>query len=241
MPLRLLALVLLLAGSAEIAPQGVLGVSHVSIRANGPAISVTGGAEEVSATLHGRAGAALDGLVIERTGRRTSIVLAAVVEVGARIEVRVPTSTNLSVEGSNGGAVIVRGVRGQLEVVNSNAGIVLDRVAGTVLASTSNGSIEATLQSVDPALPLSFLTSNGAIDVTFPADLRANVRMESDTGPMATDFELVGIGAQPIERRMMRGGRFRTIRQGAINGGGPEITLRTENAPITIRKPRQNN
>src|SRR5688500_7292097 len=107
---RALALVLLLAGSAEIAAQGVPGISHVSIRATGPVISVTGGAEEVSATLHGRGGAALDGLVIERAGRRISILLAAAIETGARIEALVPTSTNLRVEGSNGGAVIVRGV-----------------------------------------------------------------------------------------------------------------------------------
>lgn len=238
---HVLAMSVLLAGAAEIGAQGALGVPHVSIRATGVAILVTGGAEEASATLHGRGGTALDGLVIERAGRRTSIILTAVIETGARIEARVPTSTDLRVEGSNGGAVIVRGVRGQLEIVNSNAGIVLDGVAGTVLASTSNGSIEARLQSVDPALPLSFLTSNGAIDVTFPADLKANVRMESDTGPITTDFELVGIGAQAIERRIMRGGRLRTIKSGAVNGGGPEITLRTENAPITIRKSRQNN
>ena len=235
---RILVLVLLLAGSTGAAEQGTLGVTYVSIRATGAAISVTGGAEEVSATLHGKDGTAHEGLVIERAGGRTSILLAVAVQSGARIEARVPASTNLHVEGSNGGAVIVRGVSGQLEIVNSNAGIVLDRVAGTVLASTSNGSIEAALQSVDPALPLSFLTSNGAIDVSFPADLKANVRMESDTGPTTTDFELVGIGAQAVERRILRGGRLRTIKYGAVNGGGPEITLRTENAPITIRKRR---
>jgi hypothetical protein len=132
--------------------------------------------------------------------------------------------------------VIVRRVTGQLEIVNSNAAIVLDGVAGTVLATTSNASIEGTLLAVDPSLPLSFLTSNGPIDVTIPSAVKANVRLESDTGPIATDFALAAIDGQAIERKLMRGGRLRTIKHGAVNGGGPDITARTENAPITIRK-----
>jgi hypothetical protein len=236
---RHLTLVLLLAGTTGMAAQGAHSITHVSIRATGAAISVTGGADEVSAALYDRRGAAIDGLVVERAGRRISLILAVAVAPGARIEARVPTSMGLHVESSNGGPVTVRNVSGQLEILNANAGIVLDGVAGSVLASTSNGSIEARIQSVDPGLPLSFLTSNGAVDVTFPSDLKANVRLESDTGPLRTDFNLSSIGKQPIERRIMRGGRLRTVKYGAVNGGGPEITLRTENAPITIRMRKQ--
>jgi hypothetical protein len=34
----------------------------------------------------------------------------------------------------------------------------------------------------------------------------------------------------------MRGGRLRTIISGAVNGGGPEIDFRTENAAIVVRR-----
>jgi hypothetical protein len=226
-----LALALLLAESVATPAQG----AFVSIRATTAAISVTGGAATVSATLYDASGAEVDGLVVEREARRTRIVLVTPVKPGARIEARVPSATDLRVEGSNGGPVTVRGVSGQLEIVNSNGGIVLERVGGTVLASTSNGAIEATLQSIAPGLPMSFLASNGRIDVTLPANVKANLRMESDTGPVTTDFELARIGGEPIERKMMRGGRLRIITHGAVNGGGPAIDARTENAPIVIR------
>jgi hypothetical protein len=209
---------------------------YVSIRAPAVAISVTGGAAEVSATLYDANGIKGDGLVVEREASRTRIVLVAPVKRGARLEAHVRTDTDLRIEGSNGGPVIVHRVNGQLEIVNSNAGIVLDRVGGTVLASTSNGAIEATLHSVNPTLPMSFLTSNGRIDLTFPANMKANFRIESDAGPITTDFQLARIPGEPLERKVMRGGRLRTIIRGAVNGGGPDISVRTENAPIVIRR-----
>jgi hypothetical protein len=226
-----LTLALLCDQAVPIAAQG----PHVSIRATTAAIAVTGGAATVSATLYDAGGTEIDGLVIEREPTRTRIVLAAIVKPGARIEARVPSVTDLRVEGSNGGPVTVRGVSGLLEVVNSNAAIVLRGVSGTVLASTSNGAIEGTVLSVAPGLPMSFLTSNGRVDVTLPAKVKAELRMESDTGPITTDFQLTPLGAEPLERRIMRGGRLRTIRHGAVNGGGPRIDVRTENAPIVIR------
>jgi hypothetical protein len=232
MRVALTALSLLL---SSVAPSPA-GRPLIAIRATTAAIVVTGGAEDVSATLYDAAGAEIDGLVLEREASRSTVVLAATVTLGARIEVRVPRAADLRIEASNGGPVAVRDVHGQLEVVNSNAAIVLDRVGGTVLASTSNGPIDATLVSVEPTLPMSFLTSNAAITVTLPDTLEANLRMESDTGPLTTDFVLAGHGGGPAERKVMRGGRLRTIISGAVNGGGPEIDFRTENAAIVVRR-----
>jgi len=232
MGIVLVALTLLLAGP----PASAVLRPVVSIRATTVAIVVTGGASIVSAKLYDATGAEIEGLVIEREALRTTIVLAATVKPGARIEARIPRVADLRVDASNGGPVTIRDVHGQLEIVNSNAAIVLDRVGGTVLASTSNGPIEATLVSIEPSLPLSFLTSNGRITVTLPADVKANLKLESDTGSITTEYTLSAVAAAPIERKVMRGGRMRTIVSGAVNGGGAEIELRTENSPIVVRR-----
>jgi hypothetical protein len=226
-----ITVLLLLVGSVATSARGL----DVSIRTMTAALVVTGGAAEVSARLVDSDGTEIPGLVIERDATRMSIVLARSVRPGARVEVRVPTEITLHVEASNGGPVTVSAVHGQIEIVNSNAAIVLDAVGGTVLASTSNGPITATLRSIDPALPLSFLTSNGAIDVTFPSSLKAVLCLETDTGPIASDFALAPAGG-PVDRTMMRGGRLRTLQCGSVNGGGTDIRLRTENAPIHVRK-----
>ena len=211
---------------------------EVSIRATTAAVIVTGGSAEVSATLYDPAGRAVDGLIVERDGSRTTIVLVDSVKPGARIEARVPGRVHLRVEASNGGAVTLRGVQGQLEIVNSNAAIVLDGVGGTVVASTSNGAITGTLSAVDPALPLSFLTSNEPIDLRLPAGLAATICLESDHSEITSEFRLAPPVGEPLDRRVVRGGRMRTIRCGVVGAGGPRIELRTDNAPIRVRKGR---
>jgi hypothetical protein len=208
----------------------------VSVRATTAAVTVVGGAPEVSARLLDPEGREAPGLVVEHGARGTLITLVASVKPGSRIEARVPSATDLRVAASNGGPVTVREVRGLLEIANSNAAIVLERVGGSVVASTSNGPIEATVVSVDAGLPLSFLTSNGAIDVTLPQSLRADLRLESDTGPVTTEFALSPIGGQAVEQKLVRGGRLRTVVAGAVNGGGPPVTLRTENNRIRVRR-----
>lgn len=227
-----LALAFLFSGTTAASARG----AGVSIRTTTASVTVQGGATTVSARLFGPDGTESPGLVIESDPARTMIVLAASVKPGARIEVQVPAATDLRVEASNGGPVVVRGVRGQLEILNSNAAIMLEDVGGSVLATTSNGSITATIGFLYPGLPTSFLTSNASIDLTLPADLNANLRMESDTGPITSEFDLARLGNEPLEGTIMRGGRLRSVERGAVNGGGPEIALRTENAPIRLHK-----
>lgn len=149
--------------------------------------------------------------------------------------IKVPVETSLTLHGSNGGAITVYGVRGEIEIENSNAGIELVDVAGTVVASTSNGPITANLSQVDPGRPLSFITSNAPIDVTLPDDIAANVYIETDNGHIYTDFE--------IERRDRPEGRVKSRRRpqfrsiyGEIHGGGPEFRLRTDNSDVYLRR-----
>jgi hypothetical protein len=94
---------------------------------------------------------------------------------------------------------------------------------------------------VDPAKPMSFSTFNGAIDVTFPADFKANIKLKTNHPDIFSDFDVKLTGGRPItERNDTPDGKFRlrtdrTI-YGEINGGGPEVSFRTFNARIAIRK-----
>jgi DUF4097 and DUF4098 domain-containing protein YvlB len=90
---------------------------------------------------------------------------------------------------------------------------------------------------------MSFSSMNGNIDVTFPADLKANVKMQSDRGEIFSDFEIKirENSTQPIvEDSRSRNGKYRVRLDkavyGAINGGGPEIQFKNFNGAIYIRK-----
>ena len=87
---------------------------------------------------------------------------------------------------------------------------------------------------------MSFSSLNGDIDVTFPADLRANVKLETDNGDVYTDFDIQmqARSKEPIvEENREGGGRYRVkidkAVYGAINGGGRSSASRPSTAAST--------
>jgi len=159
---------------------------------------------------------------------------------GANLELRVPLRTNLELGGVNGGTITVENVEGEIEIVHVNGSIVLTNVAGSVVAGTQNGSLTATLSRVMADKAMAFTSFNGKVDVTLPPSIKANLRMRSDNGDIFTDFDVQLQQAPPVTRgRTNRGGYKVEVNRalyGTVNGGGPEIELRSFNGTIYLRK-----
>ncbi len=161
----------------------------------------------------------------------------------ANLIITVPVNTSLKLKGINGGEINVDGVNGEIEVTNINSRIVMTNISGSVIASSTNGSVKVAMNRVDPGKQLSFSSLNGSIDVTLPADLKANVKLRADNGDIYTDFDVKfdAAGSKPItENNSGEHGKFRvrfdrTV-TGTINGGGPEVSFHTFNGRISIRK-----
>ncbi|HVR07276.1 MAG TPA: DUF4097 family beta strand repeat-containing protein [Thermoanaerobaculia bacterium] len=161
---------------------------------------------------------------------------------GGDIHVQVPAHCSLHLSAVNGGEIRVSGVEGEIELSHVNGGIVAQDVAGSVAAHTTNGNVKVVMRRVAPDKPMAFSTLNGDVDVTFPADLRANVRIRSDRGDIYSDFEVAAHGhaAAPSETRQHGKHRIEVEQemQGSIGGGGPEILFKTFNGDIFIRRGR---
>jgi hypothetical protein len=159
------------------------------------------------------------------------------------VTVSVPVHTSLKLRAVNDGEIVVTGVDGELDVDDINGAVTLNNVSGSVVAHALNGHVYATLTRVDPQKAMAFSSLNGNIDVTFPADLKANVSIRSDQGDVFSDFEiqLKAASSQPVvEDGRGHGGKYRvkidkTV-HGTINGGGPEIQFRNFQGQIYIRK-----
>jgi DUF4097 and DUF4098 domain-containing protein YvlB len=109
--------------------------------------------------------------------------------------ISVPPDTSLKLRTMNG-EIAVEGVKGELDVRQHERQITLTNVSGSVLANTMNGAMKVTMDSVDPGKPLSFSSMNGTIDVTLPADFKANVKLRTDHGKIYSDFDFkLGPGA----------------------------------------------
>jgi len=159
------------------------------------------------------------------------------------VTVSVPVHTSLKLRAVNDGDIVVTGVNGELDVDDVNGSVTLNNVSGSAVAHALNGHLHATFTRVDPQKAMAFSSLNGDIDVTFPADLKANVSIRSDRGDVFSDFDvqLKAAASQPeVEDSRGKGGKYRvkidkTV-HGTINGGGPEIQFRNFQGQIYIRK-----
>lgn len=156
-------------------------------------------------------------------------------------EIEAPTRTNLKLHTVNGGEIVVENIEGDLDVSNVNGGITLTGVAGSVNAGTTNGSVRATMTRVTAERQMAFTSLNGTVDVTLPPTTKANLRLRSDNGDVYSDFDVqLAPSAPVVQESRGNNGRYRISRNrsivGAINGGGPELELRTFNSNVYVRK-----
>jgi DUF4097 and DUF4098 domain-containing protein YvlB len=142
----------------------------------------------------------------------------------------------------NGGAIVVENISGEIEAQNMNGAVTINNASGSVVANSMNGKVNVSLSKVTPNKPMSFSTMNGTIDVTLPADMKANLKMKTDNGDIWTDFDVKLDGSHPpsVEDSRKSGGRYHVkvdkAMYGSINGGGPEIQFVTSNGNIVIHK-----
>jgi DUF4097 and DUF4098 domain-containing protein YvlB len=157
---------------------------------------------------------------------------------GAEIDIQVPARTSVKVE-TVSGAIKVENVEGEMDVNTTNGSITMTNVSGAVLAHCLNGPLKVVFDRITPNKPMSFSTLNGPIDVTFPADLKANLKLKTENGDVFTDFEMA-VKPQPAPTGERAGGRYRVrfdrAFYGMVGGGGPEIQFTTLNGRIFIRK-----
>jgi DUF4097 and DUF4098 domain-containing protein YvlB len=159
------------------------------------------------------------------------------------LTISVPVRTSLKLSAVNDGDIVVTGVDGEIDVNDVNGAVTLNHVSGNCVAHALNGRVLATFVKVNPQKPMAFSSLNGDIDVTFPADLKANLNIHSDRGDVYSDFNVQLQAAAPrevTEDARGQGGKYRvkidkTVR-GTINGGGPEIQFTDFQGSIYIRK-----
>ena len=157
--------------------------------------------------------------------------------------ITVPTRTSLSLHTVNDGNILVSGVDGEFDINDVNGEVDLKNIGGSVVAHALNGHVLVTFNRIDTQKPMAFSSLNGDIDVTFPADLKANVSLRTDNGDVYSDFDVKVQPTTPqqtVEDNRGKGGKYRVkidknVR-GAINGGGQEIQFKNFNGNIYIRK-----
>lgn len=165
-------------------------------------------------------------------------------DVQVRFTVRVPRGVRLGAGTVNGsmivrdvtsdvrassvnGGVEVRNVGGEVRATTVNGNVDVTTRSGPVNASTVNGNIRARMATLGGSGDMKFNTVNGSVVIETPASINADVSMNTMHGTLSSDF--------PVQVS----GKFGPRRaEGKIGNGGPDLTMRTLNGSIELRRTR---
>ena len=180
------------------------------------------------------------GLTVEEENNQVEVTADSIHRT-IDLTVLVPVRTSVNLRTINEGNIIVTGIDGEIDVNNVNGEVTLQDISGYAIAHSLNGELKANFKRVNPQKPMAFSSLNGDIDVTFPADLKANVSVASERGDVYSDFD-IQLQARPSQVESVRDkqAKFRvridkTVR-GTINGGGQEIQFKNFQGEIYIRR-----
>ncbi len=125
---------------------------------------------------------------------------------------------------TSGGSIHIEHAGGNVLAKTSGGGIEVNEVMGTLDAQTSGGTITAYL-SRQPERDCSLITSGGSIHVYLNPDTRLAVNARTSGGGISTDLPLTVTGE--LSRNRINA---------VLNGGGPELTVRTSGGSIMLHR-----
>jgi DUF4097 and DUF4098 domain-containing protein YvlB len=186
-------------------------------------------------------GASGTGLEVEEEENVMDISVSSMKQT-VDLTLQVPFNTSMEIGSYNNGEVVIENITGEIEANNYNGKVTLTRISGSVVAHTYNGEVTVSFTKINPDKPMSFSTWNGDVDVTFPATVKADVKLRSEMGDVYSDFDirLKQAPQKAVEDEREEGGGYKISFEkaiyGAINGGGPEFQFKTYHGDIFIRK-----
>jgi DUF4097 and DUF4098 domain-containing protein YvlB len=123
---------------------------------------------------------------------------------------------------TSGGSIYLGKIIGDVTVKTSGGSIRVDEVAGNINAHTSGGSIKATLTQ-QPKSNCRLTTSGGSLTAYLDPNVAVNLSAKTSGGRVHNEFEVNGNVSE-------------TSIEGKINGGGPELYMRTSGGSVSIKK-----
>ncbi|MBX2916044.1 MAG: DUF4097 family beta strand repeat protein [Cyclobacteriaceae bacterium] len=159
--------------------------------------------------------------------------------VKMNLEIEVPIGFDLKVSSYNDGDIYISNVQGEVEITTYNGEIKADGISGSVVATTYNGDIRVGFDKIS-SVPMSYSTYNGDVDLTFPASVKTTLKMKTQRGEILSAFDMNVMRNEPVQKKEGGNGNFKVVLdewvKAEIGGGGPEISMRTYNGDIKIRK-----
>jgi hypothetical protein len=148
--------------------------------------------------------------------------------------IKVPRKISLLFEEVNHHSrdITISGIEGDVEVKTKSSDIYLDNISGSVVANSIGGDVTVVFTNLSQQKPSAISVVGSIVDVTLPADTKADFKMKSISGEIYTDFDLAVNDSKEGLRKVGGGHHI----EGKANGGGVAMSIETVGSDIFIRK-----
>lgn len=123
---------------------------------------------------------------------------------------------------TSGGSIKLGRIKGDVDAKTSGGSIRVEEVAGNIDAHTSGGSIRAMI-SKQPTADCKLSTSGGSVTAYLLPSIKVDLSASTSGGRVRSDFDVDG----SVSKRSIKG---------EINGGGPDLVLRTSGGSVSIKE-----
>ncbi len=176
------------------------------------------------------------GLNIENDGSIITIKAANKQSAEGKYLIKTPKGISVVIDYKNPytyGDVDIDGFSAELEISTMNDDINLKNVTGPLVLHSINGNINIEFSSVNQESPISVVAVNGEIDMHVPSSTPAKIIASTLNGEIYTNFDIDFEKKEKEGLTYIGGGQKIS---GNINNGGVEITLKSINDNIYLRK-----
>ncbi|MFC3034012.1 DUF4097 family beta strand repeat-containing protein [Pseudoalteromonas fenneropenaei] len=181
--------------------------------------------------------AATPAIILEERDNEVDIISLSR-EQTVNLTIKVPNNSNLTVQVSKGGDIQVSDVSGELELQNGQGAIIAANISGPIVAESGQQDIKVTFVNFEQRQPSSLTSHNGNIDVSLPANVKSDIRVQTYTGEVYSGLDTEFQALEEVRndddgrQRVVIGGTMAT----KVNGGGQQLSLSTYAGNVFVRQ-----
>lgn len=171
------------------------------------------------------------GLNVTTEGNEITIFQTAKREQGV-FKIKVPKGMKIQIEHTGqweGGKIEVYKVSTELEISGRYNSVYMEEVTGPALVNTVYGNVVAKFSSLSQSGPTSLVSVYGNVDVTLPANTKANIVVKTPYGEAYSDMNI----------EFSKNGDLKKLSsaiEGTLNGGGVDLELKASYDNVYLRK-----
>jgi hypothetical protein len=156
------------------------------------------------------------------------------------MEIEIPSEIDIDISKQIGQNIYIENIQGAINVENNVGSVTMKGISGSVNASSSTGEINVEFTKIDDSQSMTFNTITGNIDLTFNNAYKADLKMRTEWGDIYSDMNIeTKVVEEPQSKNVSKNGGMKVISNnwtyGSLNGGGPEMTLKTQMGSIYLR------